>query len=89
MKPGKKMTRKKKNKGQHKNKHNKDWKSKLARIEKKRKKRQEVPNDRDQIVFNPLREGRAPNHFKEVPPLYREEFKELQEKHKVIEKNKI
>ncbi len=76
------MTRKKKDKDQYKFEYNKDWKSRLAKIQKKKK--AEIPNDRDQIVFNPLREGRAPHHFKRPSPMIEDDVKKFKENTKVI-----
>ncbi len=78
------MTKKKKNPFKHKQKEN--WQSKLAKIQKRNKKKNkpEIPNDRDQIVFNPLREGRAPHHSKRLSPMVGEDVKKLKENTKII-----
>lgn len=76
------MTRKKKNKDQYKFEYKKDWKSRLAKIQKKKKAK--IPNDRDQIVFNPLREGRAPHHFRRPSPMVEDDVKKFKENTKII-----
>lgn len=78
------MTKKEKNPINH--KQNENWESKLAKIQKRNKKKNkpEIPNDRDQIVFNPLREGRASHHFKRPSPMVEDEVKKFKENNKVI-----
>lgn len=78
------MTRKEKNKDPYKFECKKDWESRLAKIENKNKKKAKIPNDRDQIVYNPLREGRAPHHSKRPFPMVAEDVKKLKRSNKIV-----
>lgn len=86
------MTRKKKKEkeDQYKFEYKPDRQSRLAKIQRKRKKKEKekvaLPNDRDQIVFNPLREGRAPHHSKRPSPMVAEDVKKLKDNTKIIKK---
>ncbi len=81
------MTKKKKTKDQYKFEHNKDWRSRLARLEKKRKKNPDITNDRDHPVFNTQHDGKSLNHFKNPPAWAIKEAKELKDKNKIIAKS--
>ncbi|CAG0967112.1 hypothetical protein METP2_01166 [Methanosarcinales archaeon] len=79
------MTRKKINKDIYKFEYKKDWKNRLAKIQKKKNKKAKIPNDRDHIVFNPLREGRAPHHFRRPSPMVEDDLKKFKENTKIIQ----